>query len=82
MPDDIDIAAMSLDDRIRLVQDIWDSIAVEAPKPTLPLWQQEELDHRLAELERSPNDVESWEDVRREPTGATPAPATIPANLV
>lgn len=66
MPTAADYLNLSVDDRIQLVQDIWASIAAEVPNPTLPLWQQEELDRRWAEYLRTPDDVQSWDEVRQE----------------
>ena len=60
------ISSMSVDDRIRLVEAIWDGIAAERPAPELTDAQKEELDRRLAEDEASPDDVVSWEEVNAE----------------
>lgn len=62
----VDYKKLNLEDRIQLVQDIWDSIAAEGPNPKIPLWQQEELDRRLAIAEQSTDALQSWDEVRRE----------------
>jgi putative addiction module component (TIGR02574 family) len=57
---------MSVEDRIDLVQDIWDSIAIEAgllPPSTI---EKTELDRRLAEDDATPNDTVSWETIKAE----------------
>lgn len=52
---------LSIDDRIRLVQEIWDSIAEETVGSTeLPEWQKRELDAALEEHRQSPDDVSDW----------------------
>jgi len=60
------INSMSIDDRIRLVEAIWEGIAAERPTPELTETQKRELDRRLAEDEASPDDVVSWEEVNAE----------------
>lgn len=57
---------LSFDERIRLVQEVWDSIAESESVPVLPPEQQAELDRRLAHLDEHPDDVESWETIRKE----------------
>lgn len=59
-------SSLSRDDRIRLVQAIWDGIAAEGAPAPLTVAQREELDRRLTEDDLSPNDVESWGDVKAE----------------
>lgn len=60
------IDCMSVEDRIELAQEIWDSVAIEAgmllPSPS----EKAELDRRLAEDDASPDDVVSWEAVKAE----------------
>lgn len=57
---------LSLDERIELVEAIWDSIAHDAAADDLPLADEHrlELDRRLAELETHPDDESPWEEVR------------------
>ena len=43
------LVALKVEDRIRLVQAIWDSIAAEQVYPELTEEQKQELDHRIAE---------------------------------
>ena len=60
------INAMSIDDRIRLAEAIWEGIEVEEQVPKLTEAEKQELDRRLAEDEASPDDVVAWEDVNAE----------------
>jgi len=60
----ITIRGMSIDDRIRLVQAIWDEIAVEAGRADLTEAQKQELDRRLADDDANPEDCVDWEVVK------------------
>jgi len=55
------IEQLSVEERIALVEELWDSIAEATP---LPEDQRIELDRRLAEHEANPNDVVPWDDVK------------------
>ncbi len=55
-----EIALLSVDERIRLVEAIWDSIAVEPGQPELTEAQQQELERRLAAHTGSPEEVVPW----------------------
>ncbi|MBD2433105.1 MULTISPECIES: addiction module protein [Fischerella] len=59
-----EITALSVEDRIRLVQAIWDSIAAEQAYPDLTEVQKQELDRRITDYEANPNDVLTWEDIK------------------
>jgi putative addiction module component (TIGR02574 family) len=60
------IDSMSFEDRIALVKDIWDSVAIEAgllpPSPA----EMAELDRRLAEDDATPDDTIAWETIKAE----------------
>lgn len=58
------INEVSIDDRIRLVQAIWDSIAAEQAHPDLTPEQEAELDRRSAACDANPDDVLTWEEVK------------------
>ncbi|MFO0880422.1 MAG: addiction module protein [Gemmataceae bacterium] len=58
------IDQMSREQRIALVQAIWDTIAAESPPPLLTEAQRLELQRRVAEDEANPTDVVSWEQVK------------------
>jgi putative addiction module component (TIGR02574 family) len=60
------ITSLSVDDRLRLVEAIWDSIAADGTQPKLTEAQRQELDRRLANHVASPDDVVPWEEVRSE----------------
>jgi len=64
-----DYMKLSIDDRIRLAQDIWDSIIAEGLPLPIPDDHKEVLDQRLEEHSRSPDEVIPWEEVKRESNG-------------
>jgi len=59
-----EIRTLSIDDRIRLVQAIWDSISTEPKQLELTEAQQLELSRRLVDHEADPQAVVSWQDVK------------------
>jgi putative addiction module component (TIGR02574 family) len=58
------IDALSVKERLELVEEIWDSIAVDSAAVPLTPEQARELEHRLAAHESSPDDVVPWDEVR------------------
>lgn len=56
------IRKLSLDERIRLVEQIWDSVADDPDAAALPITpaQREELDRRLADAEARPGEGAPW----------------------
>lgn len=59
------IDQMSREQRLALVQAIWDSIAAEVPPTLLSEAQKQELRRRVAEDDANPDDVVRWEQVRK-----------------
>ena len=57
---------LSVAERLQLVEDLWDSIAQDAPDEALPVTPElaAELERRLAEHERDPGSAVPWEEVR------------------
>ncbi|MEX2198410.1 MAG: addiction module protein [Burkholderiales bacterium] len=55
------IERLSVEERIALVEEIWDSIAEATP---LTQAQRRELDRRLQDHEANPDDAVSWEVVK------------------
>lgn len=52
-----EIRKLSLAERLQLVEDVWDSIAMDAEEFPIPDSHREELARRRAEHRRSPEDV-------------------------
>jgi putative addiction module component (TIGR02574 family) len=61
----IDISRLSKEERLRLLEDLWDSF-VQNPED-LPLTdaQRNELDRRIESMERDPSAAIPWEEVLR-----------------
>ncbi len=51
-----DIAEMPIDERLQLVEDIWDSIAELPEAVSVPEWHKEELEKRLDAYHTSPTE--------------------------
>jgi putative addiction module component (TIGR02574 family) len=57
-------ASLPVDERICLVEAIWDTIAAEPNQPELTEAQKQEMERRLAAHAASPENVVSWEQVK------------------
>lgn len=61
---DLGIDRMSIDDRLALVQEIWDSITTAPEQLPLTDAQRRELERRLAAHAADPQNVIPWEEVK------------------
>ncbi len=59
-----DILALSVAERIRLTQEIWDSISAVPDSVPLSQGDREELDRRLAAYQANPSSGSPWPEVR------------------
>ncbi|MGV0025660.1 addiction module protein [Phormidesmis priestleyi] len=59
-----EIASLSIDDRLLLVEAIWETIGSESEQLKVTEPQKQELERRIAAHETDPNSVVSWEDVK------------------
>lgn len=59
-----DLFSLSIPERIQLVEDIWDSITVQPEKVELSSDIKDELDKRLDEYNKNPQDQTPWDEVR------------------
>jgi putative addiction module component (TIGR02574 family) len=55
---------LALNERIELVEAIWDSVALEATNLPVPDSHLALLDERLADFESNPREGASWDEVR------------------
>ena len=60
---------LSPNEKIRLLQDLWDEVAEEVAQTPLSESHRRLLDERLQEHDEHPNDVEPWEKVRDDTLG-------------
>ena len=60
----LEIDRLSLEDRMLLVEEKWDSIAAEAEALGVPQSHKDELDRRLAAHDADPGSGSSWQDVK------------------
>ena len=58
------IDLLSFEERMLLVEEIWDSIAAEAESLEIPQSHKDELDRRLAAHDTDPGAGSSWDDVK------------------
>jgi len=58
------IERIGIEKRLRLVEELWDSIAADSSAVPLTEAQRTELDRRIAEHEANPDDVVPWEEVK------------------
>ena len=59
-----EITALSVEERIQLVQAIWDSIAAEQTYPDLTEAQKQAIDQRIEDTDTDPENVTTWDEVR------------------
>lgn len=60
-----EILQLSIAERIQLVEDIWDSIALKPEDVPLTDAQRSELDRRLLQYKENHADVISWKDLKK-----------------
>jgi len=58
------IDRLGVEDRLSLVEQIWDSIAADSAAVPLTDAQRAELDRRIADHEANPDDIVSWEEAK------------------
>ncbi len=68
----IDIANLSAEERLRLLEELWDSLRATPEAIPLTNAQREELDRRLDELDREGPAGIPWEEVLRRIRSGTP----------
>lgn len=58
-----DLKKLSIEERLLLLEDVWASLDEDHPHPMpIPKWHEEELDHRLRDLERNGSDGIEWSE--------------------
>lgn len=59
-----EILKLSIDERLQLVEEIWDSIAADPDSLAIPDEHMDELDRRLDEAAANPGQGRPWSEVR------------------
>ena len=57
------VGSWPVDDRLRLMEEIWDQLADEGYEPELTDDLKAKLDRRLASLDANPQNVTTWEAI-------------------
>jgi putative addiction module component (TIGR02574 family) len=68
------IDRLTFDQRLTLVQEIWDMIAAEPHPPLLTEPQRQVLERRATEDDSAPDDVIPWEQVKAQTLSRLPQP--------
>jgi putative addiction module component (TIGR02574 family) len=69
MTDLAELRALPVDERLKLIEELWDSIDVMAEALPLPEWHRAEIDRRLDKLDGGASVGSSWHEVRRRIVG-------------
>lgn len=64
-----EILQLSVAERIQLVEDIWDSIALKPDDIPLTDMERQELDRRLLSYKENPNEGVSWDELKQKIIG-------------
>jgi putative addiction module component (TIGR02574 family) len=65
----LNLNILSSEEKLRLLEEVWDSLAADPAKVPLTDWQRRELDRRLDELDREGSVGIPWERVLSEIEG-------------
>ena len=60
-----EVDSWPVEERIRLVQEVWDRLVDGGVEPALTDDQKGEIDRRLADLAANPDAVVTWEEIER-----------------
>jgi len=66
------IDRLSISERLGLVEEIWNSIATTPDEVLLTQTQRQDLDARLAEYDKDPEEGSTWEEVKARLQGGKP----------
>ncbi|QQR81867.1 MAG: addiction module protein [Deltaproteobacteria bacterium] len=60
-----EIEKLSFEEKILLVEEVWDSLTESPNQLRLTAGQKEELDSRLKSYKKNPKKTSSWQDVKK-----------------
>ena len=61
-----EVSRLGLSEKLLLVEDIWDSIAVSNSEIPMPMWQKRELDRRYEKYKAGRLELHDWTEVHKE----------------
>jgi len=56
---------LPVEERLEIAEAIWESLETSGDQPSLPAWQREILDERIAEDDANPDVSSPWEEVKQ-----------------
>lgn len=59
------ILSLTVTEKLQLIEDIWDSVAIHAEQIPLSQSQKQELDRRLSSYHNLENQGDNWENVKK-----------------
>jgi len=59
-----EIRRLSVDERLRLIEDVWASLSEVPEKVDVPDWHRAELDKRLAAYGQDPSAAQPWSEAK------------------
>jgi putative addiction module component (TIGR02574 family) len=59
-----EVQSWPAEDRLRLIEEVWDGLSDEGPEPELTEDLKALLESRLAALDAHPNDVVTWDEIK------------------
>lgn len=62
---EIDMAALTVTQRLELIGQLWDSIPDPTEEAHLPDWHRAEIERRLQAADAAPDQVVPWEEVKK-----------------
>jgi putative addiction module component (TIGR02574 family) len=64
-----ELRALTVDERLKLIEELWDSIDATSEALPLPDWHRTEIDRRIDGLNTGTSIGSEWEEVRRRIVG-------------
>ena len=61
-----DLKTLPFSERVQLVEELWDSIALSNAAIPVPLWQKDELERRKRSYLRNPDSGRTWDEVKQD----------------
>lgn len=59
------LESLPIPEQLQLVEDLWDSIALNSANVPMPQWQKDELTRRKRDYVMNPDSGKTWDQVKR-----------------